>query len=105
MVGLISRLSLEFPLQLLSFHRKTYVDDILVHPGPCNLPIIDGQVFTNQQFLKEFAYEKPFVLRDATDNKVSTKLVIYVLNYLKLLILHINQKILLIQDSSFVFLL
>ena len=54
------------------------MDDILVHPGPCNLPIIDGQVFTNQQFLKEFAYEKPFVLRDATDNKVS--------------ILHINQK-------------
>ena len=55
------------------------MDDILVHPGPCNLPIIDGQVFTNQQFLKEFAYEKPFVLRDATDNKVSTKLAI---NYL-----------------------
>ena len=52
------------------------MDDILVRPGPCNLPIIDGQVFTNQQFLKEFAYEKPFVLRDATDNKVSTKLAI-----------------------------
>ena len=68
--------NIEFPIYLLSFHRKTYVDDILVRPGPCNLPIIDGQVFNNQQFLKEFAYEKPFVLRDATDNKVSTKLAI-----------------------------
>ena len=68
--------NIEFQIYLIFFHRKTYVDDILVRPGPCNLPIIDGQVFTNQQFLKEFAYEKPFVLRDATDNKVSTQLLI-----------------------------
>lgn len=48
----------------------TYVEDILVSPGPCNIPIIDGQSFTNQQFLKEFAYKHPFVLRDASNNNL-----------------------------------
>ena len=52
------------------FFRLTYVEDILVSPGPCNIPIIDGQSFTNQQFLKEFAYKHPFVLRDASNNNV-----------------------------------
>jgi len=47
---------------------KTYVDDVLVHPGICNIPIVDGQSLTNREFLKQFAYERPFVLRDATDN-------------------------------------
>ena len=46
------------------------MEDILVSPGPCNIPIIDGQSFTNQQFLKEFAYKHPFVLRDASNNNV-----------------------------------
>ena len=53
------------------FCRKTYVDDVLVHPGICNIPIVDGQSITNREFLKQFAYESPFVLRDATDNIVS----------------------------------
>jgi hypothetical protein len=47
------------------------VDDVLVHPGICNIPIVDGQSLTNREFLKQFAYESPFVLRDATDNIVS----------------------------------
>ena len=55
----------------LFFCRKTYVDDVLVHPGICNIPIVDGQSLTNREFLKQFAYERPFVLRDATDNIVS----------------------------------
>ena len=55
----------------LFFCRKTYVDDVLVHPGICNIPIVDGQSLTNREFLKQFAYESPFVLRDATDNIVS----------------------------------
>ena len=53
------------------FCRKTYVSDVLVHPGICNIPIVDGKTLTNQEFLKKFAYESPFVLRDATDNTVS----------------------------------
>ena len=52
------------------FFRLTYVEDILVPPGPCNIPIIDGHSFTNQKFLKEFAYKHPFVLRDASNNNV-----------------------------------
>ena len=47
------------------------MDDILVKPGPCNIPIIDWKSFSNEQFLKEFAYQQPFVLRDGRDNTVS----------------------------------
>ena len=47
------------------------MDDVLVHPGICNIPIVDGQSITNREFLKQFAYESPLVLRDATDNIVS----------------------------------
>ena len=57
--------------QLQSFYRRTYVDDILVQPGLCNIHIVDGQSLSKEQFMQEFAYEKPFVLRDATDNTVS----------------------------------
>ena len=39
--------------------------------GPCNIPIIDWKSFSNEQFLKEFAYQQPFVLRDGRDNTVS----------------------------------
>ena len=53
------------------YFRKTFVEDILVKPGPCNIPIIDWDSFNNDQFLKEFAYEKPFVLRDGKDNTVT----------------------------------
>ena len=34
------------------FSRRTYIQDILVPPGPCNLPIEDGATFTNADFLK-----------------------------------------------------
>ena len=54
------------------------MEDILVTPGPCNIPIIDGQSFTNQQFLKEFAYKHPFVLRDASNNNVIILIQIYI---------------------------
>ena len=40
--------------------------------GPCNIPIIDWKSFSNEHFLKEFANQKPFVLRDGRDNRVST---------------------------------
>ena len=49
---------------------RTFVEDILVKPGPCNIPIIDWKSFSNEQFLKDFAYKQPFVLRDGTDNTV-----------------------------------
>ena len=48
------------------------MDNVLVHPGKCNIPIVDGQSLTNREFLKLYAYESPFVLRDATDNTVSS---------------------------------
>ena len=54
------------------FFRKTFVEDILVKPGPCNIPIIDWKSFSNEQFLKDFAYQQPFVLRDGRDNTVCT---------------------------------
>ena len=57
--------------KVFHFYRKTYVSDVLVHPGICNIPILDGQTLTNEEFLKKFAYQSPFVLRDATDNTVS----------------------------------
>jgi hypothetical protein len=50
--------------------RKTYLDDIIVPTGICNIPIIDGHSMTNQRFLMEFAYKQPFVIRDGTDNTV-----------------------------------
>ena len=51
--------------------RKTYVQDILVEPGPCHLPIEDGTL-TNEVFLKKYAYKQPFVLRDGANNDVSS---------------------------------
>jgi len=58
------------PLFLSEGGWKTYIDDILVNPGECNIPVIDGQTMTNKKFLKEFAYNVPIVIRDATDNSV-----------------------------------
>ncbi len=65
------------------------MQDILVSPGPCHLPIEDGTL-SNELFLKKYctyhisqgcektvdlicryAYKEPFVLRDAANNDVS----------------------------------
>lgn len=54
---------------------KTFVHDILVSPGPCHLPIVDGAQLDNRQFLHEYAYKQPFVVRDATDNTLFRALV------------------------------
>ena len=55
---------------LFSSIRRTYVNDILVPPGECNMPVLDGQTLTREKFLKEFAYNVPIVIRDATDNSI-----------------------------------
>ena len=52
---------------------RTTVQDILVGPGPCNLPIEDGTRFTNKDFLKKYAYQRPFVVRDASNNNVRAR--------------------------------
>ena len=62
--------SSECELHIIYLYRKTYIDDILVTPGECNIPVLDGQTMTNRKFLKEFAYNVPIVIRDATDNSV-----------------------------------
>ena len=56
----------------LNFHcnRRTYLSDILVSPGACNIPILDGQTLKRERFIREFAYNIPIVVRDATDNSI-----------------------------------
>jgi len=46
---------------------KTYPKDIVVEPGPCNIPIRD-QTLTQDEFLERYAYTEPFVLRDGANN-------------------------------------
>ena len=46
---------------------RTYVADVLVEPGPCDLPLLDGRTLTNAAFLRNYAYQRPFVVRDATN--------------------------------------
>ncbi|XP_059090818.1 jmjC domain-containing protein 8-like [Tigriopus californicus] len=46
---------------------RTWLSDILVSPGPCNLPIEDGTL-SHARFIKEYAFQRPFVLRDAANN-------------------------------------
>jgi ribosomal protein L16 Arg81 hydroxylase len=38
-----------------------------VETGPCDLPIEDGSKLTNADFLRKYAYQRPFVVRDATN--------------------------------------
>ena len=46
---------------------RTYTADVLIEPGPCHLPILDGRTLTNADFLRNYAYQRPFVVRDATN--------------------------------------
>ena len=46
---------------------RTHTADILVEAGPCHLPILDGRTLTNADFLRDYAYQRPFVVRDATN--------------------------------------
>ena len=46
---------------------RTYTADVLVDAGPCHLPILDGRTLTNADFLRNYAYQRPFVVRDATN--------------------------------------
>jgi hypothetical protein len=45
----------------------TYPSDLLVPPGPCNIDIRD-KTLTQQEFLAQYAYSRPVVIRDAADN-------------------------------------
>ena len=55
---------------MLFTNRKTYVKDILVSPGECTIPVLDGQSLQIDKFLRDFAYNVPVVIRDATDNTI-----------------------------------
>jgi hypothetical protein len=46
---------------------QTFPSDLLVHPGPCNIDIRD-KTLTQQEFLAQYAYTRPLVIRDAADN-------------------------------------
>ena len=46
---------------------RTYTADVLVEAGPCHLPILDGHALTNADFLRSYAYQRPFVVRDAAN--------------------------------------
>ncbi len=43
------------------------MSDVLVDAGRCDLPIEDGRTLTNADFLRKYAYQRPFVVRDATN--------------------------------------
>ncbi len=45
----------------------TYPSDLLVPPGPCNIDIRD-KTLTQHEFLAQYAYSRPVVIRDAADN-------------------------------------
>ena len=46
---------------------RTDLKDILVTAGPCHLQIED-KTLSNEDFLRKYAYNTPFVLRDAANN-------------------------------------
>jgi len=46
---------------------KTLPSELLVAPGPCNIPIRDSSL-GQEEFLKEFAFTKPVVVRDVSNN-------------------------------------
>ena len=49
---------------------RTYTADVLVEAGPCHLPILDGRTLTNADFLRSYAYQRPFVVRDASNQNI-----------------------------------
>lgn len=45
----------------------TYPVDVPVQPGPCNIDVRDTTL-TQEDFLKLYAYDKPFIARDSSNN-------------------------------------
>jgi hypothetical protein len=46
---------------LSSASRRTDLKDVIAGPGPCNIPVINGEQMTNQRFLKELRLWKIIV--------------------------------------------
>jgi len=46
---------------------RTYPSDMLANPGPCNLDIKDSSL-SEAEFLAEYAFTKPFIIRDSANN-------------------------------------
>ena len=51
----------------------TKVDCSPARPGPCNIDIRDSSL-TQAEFLEQYAYTKPVIVRDPADNDVFTAL-------------------------------
>ncbi|CAL1531878.1 unnamed protein product, partial [Lymnaea stagnalis] len=50
--------------------RITSEDDKLAFPGPCDIEVREASSLTQQEFLSSYAFEKPIVIKGATDNTV-----------------------------------
>ena len=67
--------SLFLPLPSLGLDRpyisnggwRTYPSDIVVSPGPCNVDIKD-KTMTQLEFIENYAYTKPVIIRDSSNN-------------------------------------
>jgi len=46
---------------------ETFPSDVVVTPGPCNVPIRDNTL-QQDEFLQKYAFSEPVVIRDATNN-------------------------------------
>ena len=46
---------------------RTYPSDIIATPGPCNIDIRDNTM-TQQEFINEYAFTKPVIVRDSNNN-------------------------------------
>ena len=47
----------------------TYPSDMIATPGPCNIDIRD-MTMTQKEFIKEYAFTKPVIVRDTSNNDV-----------------------------------
>jgi len=48
---------------------RTYPSDLVATPGPCNIDIRDSRM-TNKEFLEEYAFTKPVIVRDVSNNNL-----------------------------------
>ena len=46
---------------------RTYPSDIIATPGPCNIDIRD-MTMTQQEFINQYAFTKPVIVRDTNNN-------------------------------------
>lgn len=46
---------------------ETFPADVLVPPGPCNVPIRDNTL-SQDEFLEKYAYTEPVIIRDGANN-------------------------------------